>query len=243
MSTNRVEMGRREFLVLSSTALATVAVMPKLFAGESAAVVGEARLAVGFASFEERASAMDATRVSADGAFISRGALVGICGVRNISKNPRDRRAVEVLAHYSVADGAERKDIPLRAWAAGRSSEAQGKVAFFNMPVDETQKLVFSFATERGRPGGGAASRRDTFGEPTVSNTSTLTLSLTGEPGSIKLARGFYIVVPMFDRDSDPRWSSWRVGELDGRWSLVDGDNNPANFEHVILSIDYDSQS
>src|SRR5687767_12449380 len=94
MSTNGHQMGRRDFLIFSSTAaLASATVGPKLFAKGAAAA--PKRLAVGFAPFDENATVVPASSVPAgDGAFISRGARIAVFGSRTFADQPRARRAV-----------------------------------------------------------------------------------------------------------------------------------------------------
>lgn len=234
---NRHLMGRRQFLVLSSTcAVAATMVGPKLFAGEAAA---PKRLAVGFKAFEQDAVVSAASIAAADGAFIGRGARVTASGASGTSAEPRARRAVELVAHFSYFDGAERKVAPFRAWGCSRVTGCQGSPVGFNVPVDEVQQIVLSVGVERGTPSG-SASRREAIGiAATESADLPLVLSLQNEAGSYALARGFYVVVPMFEGDSDPSWSSWTVRAVDGRFALVDGEGNVASFEHFVLRVDY----
>jgi hypothetical protein len=233
---NRHLMGRRQFLALSSTcALAAAMVGPKLFAGESAS---PKRLAVGFKAFEQDAVVAAASMASGDGTFIGRGARITASGASGTSAEPRARRAVELVAHFSYLDGAERKVAPFRAWGCSRVTGCQGSPVGFTVPVDEVQRVVLSVGVERGRPEG-TTSRRDALMDSTESAALPLVLSLQNEAGTYALARGFYVVVPMFDGDSDPSWSSWTVRAVDGRFALVDGDGKVASFEHFVLRVDY----
>lgn len=238
-------LGRRQFLKVSSTcAVAAAAIGPRLFAAESAS---PKRLAVGFASFEESTAVADASGIpSADGAFIGRGARVTASGASGVSgSDPRARRAVELVAHFSYFDGAERRVAPFRAWSCSRVTGCQGNRAVFTVPVDEVQKIVLTVGVERGTPqtsGAKNPSRRTAIGIGTAPAESTvlpLTLSLQNEPGAYRLARGFYVVAPMFEGDADPRWSSWSVRSVEGRWQLVDAGGNTAPFEHLVLSMEY----
>lgn len=235
---NRHLMGRRQFLVLSSTcAVAAATVGPRLFAAERAV---PKRLAVGFAAFEENASVVAASGIPAgDGGFIGRGARVTVSGASGASADPRARRAVELLAHYSYFDGAERRNAPFRAWACSRRTGCQGNAVGFNVPVDEVQKIQLTVGIETGAPEANATRRDAIAGGVTESTVLPLELSLQEEAGAYKLARGFYIVVPMFDGDSDPHWSAWTVRAAGGRFSLVDADGNVAPFEHFVLKVDY----
>jgi hypothetical protein len=235
---NRHLMGRRQFLIVSSTcAVAAATVGPKLFAGESAP---PKRLAVGFMPFDGGDAVVDAAGIPAgDGAFIGRGARVTASGASGASAEPRGRRAVELIAHFSYFDGAERKVAPFRAWGCSRVTGCQGNPVGFTVPVDEVQKIVLTVGVERGAPENTTSRREALRGDVTESSVLPLVLSLQDEPGALKLARGFYVIVPMFDGDSDPRWSSWTVRAAGGRFSLVDAEGNVAPFEHFVLRVDY----
>jgi hypothetical protein len=245
MTTTRHQMGRRQFLIASSTcALATAAIGPRVLADVTAA--SPKRLAIGFAPLDESSSVVAAAAIPAgDGAFIGRGARITVSGASGAPVQPRARRAVDLLAHYSYFDGAERKSVPFRAWSCSRTTGCQGSQVSFRVPVDEQQKLVFSVETERGKPSGIAATRREAMfgGGATESAVAPLTLSLTSEAGTLKLVRGYYVIVPLFDADRDPSWSSFQVGRHEGRMALVDRDGNVAPFEHFVLRIDYASES
>jgi hypothetical protein len=239
---NQSGIGRREFLVLSAAgALVTAAGAPKLFAGEAAA---PKRLAVGYAPVEENARLVDASAIPAgDGGFIRRGARVAVSGASGVSDDPRHRRAVDLLVNYSYWEGATRREAPFRAWACSRANGCQGNPVKFTVPVDEVQKLSFSVGVERGdRPVGSPMSRRSVTGgvEPTVSEDALpVTLSLLSDGGSLKLVRGFYVIVPLFDGDRDPRWSDYTLQQRDGRWAMHDRNGEVATFEHFVLRIDY----
>lgn len=237
---NRHLMGRRKFLVLTSTcAVAAATVGPNIFAADVAAL--PKRLAVGFASFEENAAVFAASSIpSSDGGFISRGARVSVSGASGAPVAARDRRAVEILAHYSYLDGAERRNAPFRAWACNRTTGCQGNPIGFNVPVDEVQQIHLTVGVETGAT---TASVRDTvMNGATESTALPLTLSLQNDDRAFKLARGFYVVVPMFDGDSEPRWSAWTLRKVDGRWTLVDGDGKAAAMEHFVLRVDFASK-
>lgn len=243
MSISRHEFGRRQFLIASSTcALATAVVGPKLFAGASASL--PKRLAVGFASVDEDAALNAASTVPAgDGGFIGRGARITVSGASGVSADPGQRRAVELLTHYSYFDGSERRDAPFRAWGCSRKTGCQGNSVSFTVPVDEEQRIRFSVGVESGSTSAGAPTtrRRAVGGAATESQALPVTLSLLSEPDSMKLVRGYYVVVPLFENDGDPRWSDWQIRRVDGRMAIVDGNGNLALFEHLVLRIDYAS--
>ena len=240
---NRQLMGRREFLVLSSTcAVAAATVGPKVFAGEAAT---PNRLAVGFKSFDGDAVFAASSIPAGDGAFIGRGARVTASGASGASGDPRARRAVELVAHFSYFDGAERKIAPFSAWACSRVTGCQSSPVGFTVPVDEVQKIVLSVGMDRGTSaasGPASSTRRTAIGIGVGEKKAAplpLILTLQNDEGAYKLARGYYVVVPMFEGDSDPRWSSWTVRAVEGRFALVDAEGNVAPFEHLVLRVDY----
>lgn len=238
---NRQTMGRRQFLVVSSTgAVATAVLGPKLFA--NALTTSPRHLAVGYAPLEADVAVAAASSInSVDGGFIGRGARIVVSGASGAAAEPRGRRGVELLAHYSYFDGAERKTTPFRAWGCSRVTGCQGSPTAFTFPVDEVQKISFTVSAESGAPAK-SIHRRDALTLDTTEKTELpLSLSLQDEAGSHRLVRGFYVVVPMFDGDSQPRWSSYVLREMEGRWTLVDAAGSVASFEHFVLRIDYAS--
>lgn len=237
---NRNLMGRRQFLVVSSTcALATAAIGPKLFAGEVAS--SPKRLAVGFASFGESPAVGAASRIpSSDSGFLGRGARIVVSGASGASETPHARRMVELLAHYSHNDGGEVRTTPFRAWGCSRVTGCQGNSVGFHVPLDDAQKILFTVGAETGTPEGSEVTRRGALVEKRLESTALpLVLSVPNEDGALKLARGYYVVVPLFEDDSDPRWSGWTLRAVDGRMSLVDGSGSVAPFEHFVLRVDY----
>jgi hypothetical protein len=240
MSANSHMVGRRQFLIASSAALATAAVVPKLFAGET---VAPRRLAVGFTRFDDDGAVVAAASIPAgDGAFIRRGARVSVSGVSGAPADPRGRRAVELLVHYSYLHGNERLDAPFRAWACSRRTGCQGNPVSFTVPVDEMQKITLSVGVEKGdrEPGQPLTLRAAAADRSSLIEGEGLPVALTlSSGGGIKLARGFYVIVPLFDRDSEPRWSAYHLEQAGGRWALHDGGGNVASFEHFVLRVDY----
>jgi hypothetical protein len=228
--------------VTSAGAVMAAVVGPSIFASEVA--LSSRRLAVGYASFDANARVVDGIHVpAADGGFIGRGARVLVAAANVASRDPRARRTVGLTAHYAYMDGAERKSTPFTAWAASRATGGTASPAAFTIPVDEVQTLSFSVETESGAPRGKASRRDALILEPTLTTELPLTLSLQNAPGSVKLAQGFYVVVPMFEGDSGPNWSAYRMGQIQGRWALVDRDGDIASFEHFVLKIDYAPES
>lgn len=239
MNTSRhTGMGRREFLQLSSiSALATVAAGPKLFAGEAAQ---PQRLAIGFVPLEGGALG-NADRISSgDGGFLSHGARVSVSGGGTFA-TPSHRRAVELNANFSYFEGAERRVAPFHAWSGSRITGCSGNAVSFRMPVEDEQKVAFSVTSQR-MTGGSAVAQRLGIAEGPQLESKALPFSLTllSERGTLKLVRGFYVVVPLFDGDSEPRWSSLEVKQTGGRWAVhARGEETPAAVEHFVLRVDY----
>ncbi len=243
MNTNGHEIGRREFLLVSSTCVLAAATMgPKLFGAEAAAL--PKRLAVAFAAFDD-STVVDASSIPAgDGGFVGRGARVTVSGTSGHSANAAERRAVELLTHFSYMDGAERRETPFRAWGCSRVNGCQGSPVSFTVPVDEVHQIRFSVAAESGAVRTHETSRRDAISGGGAGDSVALpvTLSLLSEVDSLKLVRGYYVIVPMFENDSEPRWSVWTLSRgADGRMALVDSNGVTASFEHFVLRIDYAS--
>lgn len=234
---NRYLIGRRQFLITSSAAaVAAATIGPQLFAASTSAK----RLAVGYTAFEGDGVIRSASSVpAADGGFIGRGARITASAPSPVSPDPRNRRAVELIAEYPYFDGAERKIAPFHAWASSRLNGAKGSPTSFTIPVDEVQKLSFIINAESGAPHGASATRRDLLAEPTTNTPLPLVFSLQNEAGSIPLARGFFVVVPLFENDAEPRWGSLSVRTVGGFSTLVDADGQPAMLEHFLLKIDY----
>lgn len=239
MSTKGHQMGRREFLVVSSTcALATVAVGPQLLAGSSEAAPRS--LAVGYAALDQTGVAAATAVPAGDGGFIGRDARITVSGASGTFPVPRAHRAVDLLVYYSYLDGATRRSTPFRAWSCSRSTGCQGNQVSFNVPVDELQKLVLTVGTERGLPAGIGASRREAMlGGTTEAGLVPVALSLTSERDTLKLVRGYYVIVPLFEDEQAPAWSAFTLGRHEGRMALVDRDGNVAPFEHFVLKVDY----
>jgi hypothetical protein len=238
MSTNGHRgMGRRQFLIASSTCALAAAVGPNIFAAGTAA---PKRLAVGFVPLDDGAAAMPAAAIrSGDGAFLDRGARVFVSGAAGTTVDPRSRRGVDLLAHYAISDGGEVRTVPFRAWSCNRVTGCDGSPTSFTVPLAEQQKLVFTLETERGTPAGAAATRRDLMGGATESTLLPVTLSVRKDTGALQLTRGYYVLVPLFENDSEPNWSSWSVRSVQRGLALHDGAGNRAPFEHFVLQVDY----
>ncbi len=239
METNAQEIGRREFLLLSSTCALAAVVGTKVFGAE--AVSQPARVAVGFAPFDEGAIVSAASDVLApDGGFISRGARVSISGASGAFGDPAVRRMVGLKAQYSYFEGAQESVAPFHAWGCSRATGCQGSPVSFTVPVDVTQKLSFRVVVETGSPAGSPTSRRRAIGGGAVTEELELELSLRSD-APFKLDRGYYVLVPLIDGESLPQWSRFELRSVGGRWALHDHDGNAVSFEHFVLRIDYAS--
>jgi hypothetical protein len=240
MMSKRFEIGRREFLVASSTVVAAAATMgPQLFA---AAPASAKRLAVGFVPLHrpDESLVSAATLPSGDGGFISRGARIALSGTSGGSHVASSRRAVELLVEHSYFDGAQERNVPFLAWAASRMTGDQGNTVNFTVPVDQTQMLSMHVRAESGSVTGSSSTRRRAIGSAGSGLQTELLPLVFGiqNDAAIKLNRGFYVVVPVFAGESDPNWQAYTLERVDGRWALK-GWAEVASFEHLVLSIDY----
>lgn len=238
MSKERGSMDRREFLIVSSTvAVATAAAGPKLFAGEAAV---PKRLAIGYAPPGEMAALVAAASIpSADGAFIGRGARVSVSGASGAAADPRNRRAVDLVVNYSYFEGSQRRNAPFRAWSCSRATGCQGSPTSFTVPVDDVQKISLRVGVDHAAVPARQRAAAESGAAVSADDGLPVTLSLLSDPSSLKLVRGFYVIVPLFDGDRDPRWSAFTLDRRDGRWALHDRDGNVAPFEHFVLHVDY----
>jgi hypothetical protein len=239
MSTSRHQgLGRREFLTTSACALAAVAAGPELFAG----LVWQPRLIVaGFAPLEIESAGTErfernviaADRIgAADPAFGRHGVSVSMNGLSG--GDPRARRAMEFLAHYTYTEAGQSRVVPFRVWAGA------GSPVRFTVPVDEQQRLTFSVtapmpATEPAAPATRRAFARRAQSEA-VPTALPVELSLGG---GVSLRRGFYVIVPVYDGQSSPDWSSYSLRRAGARWTLHRLDGQPVSFEHFVVRIDH----
>ena len=234
-------LGRREFLITSSACAVAASVLgPSLFASNRSQ--SEPRVAVGFARVGEKAALVPASRISSsDGGFISRGARIAVSGSSGTSKDPRARRAVELLVNFPYFDGPRIENAPFRAWGSSRVTGGQGSPIRFTVPVDLIQKIDMTMLVESGdREAGSSTSRRRAIGGAvTNSKACPVSFSVREDDSAVKLVRGFYVLVPLVGNDPEPNWSSFQLFQRNGRWALVDGMGETAAFEHLVLQIGY----
>lgn len=233
--------GRRQFLLSTSASLiATTVLGPRIFAAEATAPVR--RLAVGFAHAAEVQHLVDAESIPAgDGVFIRAGARIAVSGSSGTAA-AAERRVVQLITNFPYFDGAELKSAPFHTWSASRVTGRQGSPLRFVAPMELTQKLAFDVVLdgEKGTPG--AITRRRAAvspGTPKAATSLPFVLSVQNDPGAIRLLRGFYVVVPLFDSESAPNWSRYRLFRRDGRWTMIDESGHAAAFEHLVLHVNY----
>lgn len=236
--TTRYIIDRRQFLQASS--VCTVAALtfgPRLIA----AVAPPRRLTVGFVPLDAAGDVVAAAAVTAsDGSFISRGARISVSGATAGAVAAEDRRAVELVTHFSYLDGAERKTAPFRAWSFSRTNGHQSPPISFTVPVDEAQQISLSIETAEQKPAAALSRRAAMTGAATAGHSLPLTFALHSGEG-ITLTRGFYVIVPLYDNDHAPAWPAYELKVADGRWALHDREGRVAPFEHLVLKIDYAS--
>ena len=227
-------LGRREFLVLtSSCAAATLALGPNLFAGTFSA----RDVAIGFLPIEavdasdRLAALLSADSIGSDGSFLRRGVRVRVAG---IGLGSEARRTIVLQPHYLV-DG--RSDVTVDAYRFNRATRMPGGLTEFGMPIDVDQRLRFSLITaQRDVP------TRHNGDDPDPRQTSMVTFSLLSEAGAVPLTRGYYAVVPLHDGAAAPRWNAMTLHAKDGRvlmQEMKNGALQPADREHFVLRFDY----
>ena len=133
--------------------------------------------------------------------------------------------------------------IALAIFGVVQNEQNPAEAGSFNVPVDEDQRIRFTVGVESGAaPSSGPTTRRAIVdAAPTESQALPVVLSLLSGPDSLKLVRGFYVIVPLFENDGEPRWSDWQLRRVEGRMSLVNGNGDIAPFEHFVLRVDYAS--
>ena len=227
-------LGRREFLVLtSSCAAATVAFGPNVFGDVFAA---PRDLAVGAVSIDDiDARLTDASKInSADASFLRNAAKVTLAGIALADQN---QRSIGFRPHYLV----EGNDIPVDAWGFNRQSKSCGGPNEFVMPVDVEERLRFSLVVHNPKE---SWLKRHLMPESARPETQTpsLTLSLRNEPNAFNLARAYYVIVPLHDGASAPRWSDYALLKQNGHLVMHEMRGEvpqPLAREHFVLRVDY----
>jgi hypothetical protein len=243
---NRRDRGidRREFLITSSTCAAVaLAVGPTAFADAT----GEtpSRFAVGFVRTDDVATTDDAVignvraarRVaSGESRFVGSGAAVTVLGIAP-AEGSNVRRTSALVAHFEIADGDQRISVPFSAWGMNRQTGCSGKPVSFMVPVEESGKVSLSLlpAASESKE---IISRRSLFSRDENEGPVPVTLSLRGGRGTTKLMQGYYVIVPLYGREREPRWSSYRLRMRNHRYALENViDSRAAGFEHAVVRI------
>jgi hypothetical protein len=237
----KLQVGRRQFIQISSGAAAGALLFgPELFAGETAPL--PTRLAVGFAS-----CIVDSARLpidiepakaiwGSDGRFLNLDAHISVVSSGRAPIDPKARRIDELNAHFAYRDGGAERSVPFFAWTFDRSTGRSENRSNFRMPLDEQQTIRMTV----GKTAAPSVSRRRAAGASSAPASLPFNLSLIDGPDSYRLARGFYIIVPLIDGEPEPDWSSCSMWYLDNRWGLHEGgDKRAATFEHLVLRVDY----
>lgn len=264
-------MGRREFILLTSTTALAAAAFGKDLLPQTATASAPAReFSLGYvepaASLKGsgRGLTPNVTSVasvsSGDGSFIDHGAKVSVRGYNVMPKSPNGRVQMQLIVQY-LESGSRRVD-PFIAWRYSRSAGPASPVSFL-VPVDQDQNLHLLFnsdseaslarkAAEAGQPGTGV-SRRDLLTNASAAasleagnDPGAITLSLMSGNSNPKLRRGYYIISPVGDGVSEPDWSRYELRTTDDGMKLFETNNfeaGPAQLEYLILYIDYFARS
>lgn len=238
-------IGRRQFIQVSSAAAAgTILLGPTMLA--TPAIQAPTRLAVGFVDWISdtaaiRLDVLPGAKVwGSDGAFLRHDAQITIVSASRSSAGSQVRRAVALNANFSYFEGAEERVAPFFAWTYDPKSRSSSNRSSFRIPLD-TQQSIRLVVGLKSASSPSSSRRRAAGGSSAASNSALpFTLSLRDEPGSYRLARGFYILVPLLDGESDPTWSSYVFAFRAGQWGLYErGSAHLASFEHFVLRANY----
>jgi hypothetical protein len=231
-------VGRRQFLVTASTSAVAAAVLgPHVFAAK-AAPAPIRRLAVGIAREGGPMALASASSIpSSDGMFISTGARVMLTGASGAPETPAKRRMVQLLTNFTYFQGAAEKSAPFHSWGASRITGEQGPPTRFTVPVDAPQSISLTVVVESGDSATDGPQRKT--GGSTVLTALPLLLSVRNAPSALPLVRGSYVVVPLFDAETEPDWTRYEISMVNGHWTVVDRSHRIAPFEHLVVNVTY----
>jgi hypothetical protein len=245
-----VGVGRREFLLMSGTAVALATVADRfVLAAPSTAVRGGGRLAVGFVPWEltdpsdastqlvSRTTAVSARSIgSSDGHFIGDGLRVKVTGYRG---SPGAEPNVHLIARVPASGG---KMLPVQVWRSGGVSSPTSFLA----PVDEHQRIDMMLVLNLNGATPVVSRRIDSLASAPKDDESIqmfpLVLSLQNESDALRLQRGTYLVA--FDSLlglADPDWNSIRVSRT-GATTVLEADGfgmKPSKSNFLVISTDY----
>ena len=220
-------MGRREFIVLTSTtALAAAAFGQDLLSQKPSSVGAVREYSLGYV--DPKASlggtdrgltpnmmSVDAV-TSGDGKFINQGAKVSIRGYNVLPKSPTGRVKMQLVVQFRES-GTSRVD-PFTAWSYTRKTGGASPISFL-VPVDQDQRLHLLFSSDsevslarkQAAQAGAAVTRRDLLSNASAAtdlesgaDPGAITLTLLSEKATPKLQRGYYVISPVGDGVSEP---------------------------------------
>jgi hypothetical protein len=247
-------MGRREFLLVTSgTALAAMAFGQELLPSIPGSKQ-QRNYALGYAEFDALRqgdarrgffpNVSSADSLSPDGNFIRNGVRISIRGA-NAAAVREGSRSMLLTVQFLAEEGGVQRSYPFYAWSYSKSSGMSSPVSFV-VPIDQDQRVRFLLgATAAPAETSAAVSRRGLITAGAASEAGAepdaISISLLSGDGSAKLRRGYYIFAPLAAGASVPRWSNLQLRNENGlKLFQTDGlDVVPANFDYVILYIDY----
>lgn len=255
-------MGRREFIVLTSTTALAAAAFGKDLLPQPAASAAAREFSLGYV--EPTASVkggrgltpnvMSVADVSSgDGNFLSNGVKVSVRGYNVMPKSATGRVEMQLIVQY--LESGTRRTNSFVAWRYSRKSGGASPISFL-VPVDQDQNLHLLFNSDSDmslarkasqKPDG--FSRRDVLTGASAaasmeagSDPGAITLTLMSGKSDPKLRRGYYIISPVGDGVSEPDWSHYELRSTDNGMKLFEANNfdaGPAQLEYLILNIDY----
>lgn len=264
MKNEKQGIGRREFLVMtSSTALAAAAFGQVRLPWSKTASSSSRNFSLGYVDLDTVARAnsnrpspnlASVERVSSgDGKFIDTGVRVSVRGYHVMPHSPQGRASMELITNFAVREGSAERIYPFTAWSYVRGT-GPGNLISYNVPVDDGQELRLMFVTDlvKADQAQSGLTRRDVLSPGSSdaleqgTDPNTLTLTLLSGDGDAKLRRGFYVIAPIGGGASEPDWTSLQLRKTNNGYKLYDLsgiDSKPAQFEYLVLMIDYASKS
>jgi hypothetical protein len=255
-------IGRREFLVMTSSTAIAAAALGQVRLPWSSTGFSSRNFSVGYVDLDTVAQAgrtrpspnvMSIDRVtSGDGMFIETGVRISVRGYNVMPHSPLGRSDMQLITNYAGRAGNAKTAYPFTAWSYTRGSGA-GNLISYNVPVDDGQELSLLFITNVSNPDGAKTgfTRRDVLSAAggdaleQATDPNALKLTILSGNGSAKLRRGFYVIAPIGGAVTEPDWTRFQVRKSDNGYKLYDlsgFDDNPANFEYLILMLDYASK-
>jgi hypothetical protein len=149
-------MGRREFIVLTSTtALAAAAFGQELLTQTSPTGAAAREFSLGYVAPDDSLrgnargfspNAMSADGVtSGDGRFIDRGVKVSVRGYNILPESPTSRLQMQLVTEYR--ENGTGRVFPFNAWSYTRGTGGAPPISFL-VPVDQDQRLHLLFSSD-----------------------------------------------------------------------------------------------